>query len=503
MPKGAMPVLVGVGQVTDQWDGTAGAAGAPSPKSLCVSASEIALNDAGISASEIDTIAVVRIFEDSVPGDRHPHGHNTNLPGTIARDIGAKPERAIYAAVGGQSPQQLANEMAARIHDGEIECALITGSEANKASKAARKHQVDIDWSDGDDLPIEDRGMGELLLNRNEIKHGIIAPAYFYALFENAMAAREGQTRTERRHAMSALFAKFAAVAAKHPHAQFDTSTFDADFLATPSKANYPFADPFLKWHIAQDAVNQGGALVMMSEDKAEALGIPTEKRIYLLGGGEASDDYISERPKMDGSWAMKVAIDRALSQAGKTADDIGAFDLYSCFPCAVFSSMAELGIDHITETRPLTVTGGLPFFGGPGNNYSMHGLVSMTEWLRAHPGDSGLVLANGGWMTKEAVGVWSSERPDTFSPVEPYAKPSETVPITSDVSAGTIETYTVTYGRDGPMSGIIFARTPSGERFIAVAAPEALPRLLEEESPVGLAVTATTENEQNTFRFA
>lgn len=503
MPKGAMPVLVGVGQVTDQWDGTAGAAGAPSPKSLCVASSQIALQDAGIAASEIDTIAVVRIFEDSVPGDRHPHGHNSNLPGTIARDLGAKPKRAIYAAVGGQSPQQLANEMAARIHDGEIECALITGSEANKASKAARKHKVDIDWADSDDLAFEDRGMGERLLNRNEIKHGVIAPAYFYALFENAMAARDGQTRTERRKAMSALFAKFAAVAAKHPHAQFDTSTFDADFLATPSKANYPFADPFLKWHIAQDAVNQGGALVMMSEAKAEALGIPADKRVYLLGSGEASDDHLSDRPMLDGSWAMKVAINRALSQAGKSAEDMAAFDLYSCFPCAVFSSMAELGIDHTTETRPLTVTGGLPFFGGPGNNYSMHGLVSMTEWLRAHPGEAGLVLANGGWMTKEAVGVWSTARPDAFTPVEPYAQPTETVTIASDVSSGTVESYTVTYGKDGPMSGIIFARTPSGERFLAVAAPEAMSRLLEEDSPVGLPVTAETIDDRNVFQFA
>ena len=87
MPQGAMPVLVGVGQVTDQWDGTAGPDGAPSPKSLCVTASKLALDDAGIAASEIDTLAVVRIFEDSVPGDRHPHGHNTNLPGTIARTV--------------------------------------------------------------------------------------------------------------------------------------------------------------------------------------------------------------------------------------------------------------------------------------------------------------------------------------------------------------------------------------------------------------------------------
>ena len=199
----------------------------------------------------------------------------------------------------------------------------------------------------------------------------------------------------------------------------------------------------------------------------------------------------------------MDTAINRALDQAGKTSSDISACDLYSCFPCAVFSSMAALGIDHKSETRPLTLTGGLPFFGGPGNNYSMHGIVSMTEWLRDHRSDYGLVLANGGWMTKEAVGVWSTTRPDTFTPVEAAAKPIEKVDLTSAPSEGTIETYTVTYGKTGPTSGIIFARTESGERFIAAAAPEAMPRLLEEASPVGLKVHATTENERNTFVFA
>ena len=502
MSKGSMPVLVGVGQVTDRWDGTSGPDGAPSPKSLCVTASEFALADAGVSASEIDTLAVVRIFEDSVPGDRHPHGHNTNLPGTIARDIGTSPQRAIYAAVGGQSPQQLANEMASRIHSGEIECALVTGSEANKASKAARKHGVEINWADGDDLPVEDRGMGEMLLSRAEIKHGIVAPAYFYALFENAMAARDGQTRSARRAEMSSLFAKFAAVAAANPHSQFATDTFDAAFLATPSKANYPFADPFLKWHIAQDAVNQAGAFLIMSEEKADALGIAPEKRLYLHGSGEASDDFISERPILDGSWAMQTAISRALGQAAKTPAEIAAFDLYSCFPCAVFSSMAVLGIDHSTEKRPLTLTGGLPFFGGPGNNYSMHGIVSMTEWLRNNPGQSGLVLANGGWMTKEAVGVWSTARPEAFNAVEAMAKPASKVALDDAPTQGTVETYTVTYGRDGPMSGIIFGRSPNGERFIAAAAPEAMPRLLEEDSPVGLTVKVSSEDERNTFAF-
>ena len=107
-----MPVLVGVGQSMSQWDGSTGADGAPSPLSLAADASKAALKDAGISASEIDAITFVRIFEDSVPSAPHPHGHNTNLPGTLARELGARPSKLIYSDVGGQSPQALANEMA-------------------------------------------------------------------------------------------------------------------------------------------------------------------------------------------------------------------------------------------------------------------------------------------------------------------------------------------------------------------------------------------------------
>ena len=500
MPKGTMPVLVGVGQTVSQWDATNGPDGAPSPLSLATEASRIALSDAGLPASAIDTIAAVRIFEDSMPSN-HPHGHNTNLPGTIARDLGAAPQRAIYASVGGQSPQALANELATRIHAGEIDCALITGAEANKASKAARKHSVEINWADGADLPFEDRGMGDMLLSRNEIKHGLVTPAYFYALFENAMAARAQESRDQRRASMSALFTKFAAVAATNPYAQFQTAR-SADFLSQPSRENYPFADPYLKWHMAQDAVNQGAAILLMSEAKADELGVAADKRVYLHGAGEASDDFISVRPNLAGSWAMETAIARALIGAGKTSEDMAAFDLYSCFPSAVFSSMAALGIEHETETRPLTMTGGLPFFGGPGNNYSLHGIASMTDYLRERPASFGLVLANGGWMTKEAVGIWSTARPEAFHPAEPAATPSDTITIAAAPTKGYVETYTVAHGRDGPTKGIIFARTDDGERFIAVAAPGAMYHMVSEYGPVGLPVTVTTEGEVNTFEF-
>ncbi|MFN7056271.1 acetyl-CoA acetyltransferase [Hyphomonas sp.] len=504
MAKGDLPVLVGVGQAMSQWDGKGGAAGAPSPLSLMADASKATLADTGASgiAAAIDALAVVRIFEDSVPGDRHPHGHNTNLPGTLARETGTNPAYLLYESVGGQSPQALVNEFARRIHEGEFEAVLISGSEANRASKGARKHGVEINWADGDARAFEDRGLGPMLLSRPEIKHGLVTPAYFYGLFENAIAAREGRTRSGQRRAMAELFQPFSAVAANNPYAQFPQE-HSVEFLAAPSRENYEYADPFLKWFIAQDAVNQGAAAILVSSSKADALGIPEGKRVYLHGGGDAGDDHISVRPVLDRSWAMDVAVSRALQQAGRRAAEMKHLDLYSCFPCAVFSGAAALGIDPKTDKRALTLTGGLPFFGGPGNNYSLHGIAEMAATLRRNPGDFGLILANGGWMTKESAGVYSTTAPKSFTPAEAPAKPKEQVTLAAEDCEGALETFTVTHGKTGPERGIIFARLPDGRRILANnAGPDELAVLREEASPVGRKVRVIVKDENGTFVF-
>ena len=441
MAKGSMPVLVGVGQSVSHWTPEKGVETAPSPLSMARAAAQAALADCGAAGNQavadaIDALVFVRIFEDSVPRSSHA---NTNLPGTLARDLGADPRLAIYSSVGGQSPQALVHEMAGRIHEGEFDGALLVGSEAIGASKAARRAGLTLDWADGDDRPMEDRGLGDMLLDTSEIRHGLVAPPYYYALFETAIAARDGRRRDAQRRAMSRLFAPFTEVAAANPHAQFPTAR-TAEWLATPSAENYELADPFLKWHIAQDAVNQGAAVLLLSEERADALGIAPEKRVYLHGGGEASDGFVVHRPRLDGSWAMEAAVGRALDQAGLTAAELDAFDIYSCFPCAVFSACDALGLDWETDPRPLTLTGGLPFFGGPGNNYSMHGIASMVDWLRTHPGKRGLVLANGGWMTKESVGVYATDRPDTFAAVAPAATPQETVSLAEAPNRGILE---------------------------------------------------------------
>lgn len=502
MPKGSMPVLVGVGQSVSHWDGSGDPALAPSALKMAVEAAENALADVGQAISaQVDTIAVGRTNEDSVPFG-NPHGHNSNLPGTIARDLNISPRFAVYEDTGGQSSQRLVNEMAARIYAGESDVALVVGGEAIGAGKLATKKEIKINWVDSADLPFEDRKSDKRMLTRAEIKHGLIVPAFFYGLFENAIAHREGRTRSQHRAAMAKLFAKFSAVAESNPYAQFPAHR-DEMFLATPSPENYEFADPFLKWHMAQDAVNLGGAILLMSEEKADDCGIDPQKRIYLHGGGEADDTQISERLIMDGSWAMDVAISRALDAAKKTAADIDVFDLYSCFPCAVFSSTACLGIDWANDPRPLTVTGGLPYAGGPGNNYSLHGIAAMIPRLRAVPGKFGLVLANGGWMTKESAGIYSTERPREFTPVQPVAQQNELMVINPEPGHGVLETYTVVHGRSGPKQGIAFGRTENGDRFLANADQSALQQLREDSSQIGEKVTVTTAGEVNTFSFA
>lgn len=504
MTKGNLPVLVGVGQAVSHWDGSSGPADAPSPLSMAVKATQAALEDTGKAglASEIDTLAFVRTNEDSRPNPVHPNGQNANLPGTFAREIGARPRKAIYSMSGGQTPQKLVNEMAARIHAGETDCALIVGSEANGASKTARRSGIEIDWSDNDDLHFEDRGFGPMLLTRNEIKHGMVSPPYFYGMFETAIAHREGRTRSEHRKVMSKLFAPFTEVAAANPYAQFPVKR-SVEWLATPSAENREIVDPFLKWHIAQDAVNLGAAVLVMSEDKADALGIAQSRRVYLHGAGEANDDHISLRPHMDRSFAMKAAFTRALDQAGRKQADMAVLDIYSCFPCAVFSACDALGIDWRDDPRSLTLTGGLPYFGGPGNNYSLHGIASMAEHLRARPGEYGLILANGGWMTKEAAGVYSAARPESFTPAEPPVTPDTQIEIDEAPTGGVLETYTIVHGRNGPEQAIAFCRTDEGRRFIANTGAQGIEILRAEPNQIGREVRAVHADEVNTITFS
>ncbi|MEO0438469.1 MAG: acetyl-CoA acetyltransferase [Pseudomonadota bacterium] len=467
-----LPILIGVGQHTVHWDG-ANAAQAPDPVGLCVDAAEKAFEDATTSAALralIDAVVVVRTYADSIPGHEPETGRCANPPGTVAERLGVSPSTAVYSIAGGDQPQALVNEFSARLYRGEHQAVLLCGAEATAAAKTARRAHFLLDWSQSEAGDFEDRGLGPMLLTDYEIKNGLGWPAQTYPLFEQAYRSRCGSSSQEHLDNMAEQLSQFSLIAQSNPYAQFPTA-LAAEFLKTESKENFPIASPYLKWHVAQEAVNQGAALILTTVSRARELGVPETKWIYLHGHSALKDRPITERPDLSRSQSLKWSLDQALETSARTADSVAFFDIYSCFPCVVFLAAESLGLNW--RSTPLTVTGGLPFFGGPGNNYSMHAIAAMVEALRTQPGEFGLVLANGGFLSKHAVGVYSTQSPKAWSPVdssELQVRLDETMgPIGVTVTEETlaeVESFTVIHGRNGGERGLLALRSEAGRIF-------------------------------------
>ncbi len=470
------PVLVGVGEASERIDAADYAA--LSPADLAGLAARTACDDALSTehlASEIDVIAAIRQFEVSGPNTVAPFGKADNFPRAVARRIGANPERAILEPVGGQGPQHLINEFAHDIARGEIAMALICGSEAISTVRHLAAKGEKRDWSETVGGQLEDRGFGEALLTADLARHGARTPISVYALFENARRARLKRTRAEYALEMGRLFAPFTQVAALNEHAMSRT-IYSAEELATVTAANRLTSDPYPRRLVARDQANQGAAVLITSVARARELGIPDERFVYLHGGADVRERTPIERQDLSSSPASVLAAKQALSTAGRSLADIALFDFYSCFPIAVFNMRDGLGITS-DDPRPLTVTGGLPYFGGAGNNYSMHAIASMVRALRAKPGEFGMVAANGGFLSKYSVGVYSTARSDWkgFDSKKLQAEvDSWTTPkVEAGNGAGTIETYTIDYSGQTPRGIVIGIQSASGARFVAMTDPD------------------------------
>jgi acetyl-CoA C-acetyltransferase len=497
------PVIIGVGQVVDHWDGS-DAAQAPSPSTLARDAALAALADTGAGgavAAAIDVLAFVRVNSDSITGVKQPFPQCADLASALAADLGIAPKRRVYSKVGGDQPQALVNEFAAAIFAGEADTVLLAGSEAIAAMKIATRARMKLDWSRKDVGKFDDRGLGAPMLSSYERANGLGFPTQTYPVFEQALKSRLGLDVESYTRMLSELWAGFSEVAATNPYSQFPVAR-TADFLATPSKENYRVADPYLKWHVAQDAVNQGAAVILTSLGRARALDVPEAKLVYLHGSAEGADRFVTERPDLSRSRSIELVGRRALETAGKTAGEMAEIDLYSCFPCAVLLAAEALQLDW--RSRRLTVTGGLPFFGGPGNNYSMHAIATMIERLRMQPGAFGLVLANGGFLSKQAAGVYSTTPRANWQPVDCADLQAE---LDAQVAPRLLETdgevaveaYTVTWRKDVPQrafvigsmgEGRVLARVATGHRATCAA--------LAATDPLGRIVRVRREGETN-----
>lgn len=493
-----LPIVIGVGQSLSRWNG-ADSQNAPSPLSLSVTASREALKNTGAQSAlteRLDAIASVRTLEDSIPRSPYPFGRCDNYPGAVAEALDLNISSAVYSAVGGDQPQALVNEYAAKLATGEHRAVLLCGAEATAAYKAASRGEQSLDWSSSSGSAFEDRGIGEPLSTRHERRCGLGWPTNSYPFFEEAYRTRQGLTRSAYLCEMSEMLASFSQVAAVNPYAQFPIARA-VEFLQTVSSENYAIAGPYLKWHVAQDAVNQGAAVVMTTVAEARSAGVAEDRWVYLHGHSVLADSAVARRPDFSRSRSLEGAISLALAATGVSAQEIELFDIYSCFPCVVFMAAEALGLDWRQKT--LTQTGGLPFFGGPGNNYSMHAIATMVERLRERRGAFGLVLANGGYLSKHAVGVYATSAPQRWqafdgtaqqAAIDAVSRPSLDGESGSPIH-GEVETFSIVYGRGGPEYATLAVRCDESRALVKIEDKRSslLRAIVSGDDPIGSTV--------------
>jgi acetyl-CoA C-acetyltransferase len=463
------PILIGAGQLTQR---DVEPAEALEPVAMMEAVARSAADDAGVGAkalARLDALAVVNVF-------CWPYA---NAPRLLAERLGARPAREVTTTVGGNTPQWLVNETAARIAAGEVSCALLVGAEAVRTVVRARRARTTLAWSGGGGGSPVVVGEARDGTSEYEVAHGLVLPTQIYPMFENALRAEHARALDEHQRVLGHLCSGLSAVAAANPHAWFRQAR-TADEIATVSPTNRMIGFPYPKLMNAIIEVDQAAGVLMTSVARARALGVPRDRWVYLWGTGQAHDRwFVSERVDYTSSPAIREAGRQALDAAGIGIDRVEHLDLYSCFPSAVQIGREMLGIAP-DDPRPLTLTGGLPYFGGPGNNYSMHAIAEVMARTRARPGSIGLVTALGWYLTKHAIGVYAAVPKDgAFVREDPAARQAvldaQRAPaLTTEPSGGaTIETYTVLHDRDGaPVRGLVIGRLDDGRRFLA-ATPE------------------------------
>jgi acetyl-CoA C-acetyltransferase len=511
------PILVGGAQCTQRTAREGKIHESLSPVEMLARVARLAIGDAGAGdnlAREIDTVAVVRFTADS-PGDqgRLPKRMFRNPPGALARHLDIATRRALYTATGGNTPQWLVNRTAEDIANGECDIALLAGAEYIATMLAAIKQGIDVGWAQSADADPgsdpEDIGEQRAGTTPYERAYGLHFPVNAYPLFENAIRGQKGRTSAAHLKWLGQFFSPFSKVASENPYAWFPTWRSPEE-ISMPSEKNRFVGFPYTKYLNAVIEVDMAAAVVMTSVGKAHELGIPESKWVFLHGCADANDLWhVSERVDYHSSPAIRAVGKHAFAMADIRAEDLSFIDLYSCFPSAVQLGCQELGIAE-DDPRGLTVTGGLPYFGGPGNNYVMHAIVTMMEKLRGRPGAFGLCTGNGWYVTKHSAGIYSTKpvqgrwrREDPKS----WQRDLDAMPhpgvIEQPRGRATVETYTVVTDRKGKRFGIIVGRDEQHRRFLASppADDATLDRMMREEM-LGRVGEVTPGTPTNLFRF-
>jgi acetyl-CoA C-acetyltransferase len=470
------PVLVGVGAVQQREDDPARAL---EPVELMIAALARAAEDAGAREllARADRIAAPRGF------------WNYADPCRIAAErFGAARAQTEVAEVG-VLQTTLLGRAAARIAEGRADVVLVMGGEAKHRRERARQtgREAPIARQTGV-APDEVLRPEREILSPREVAAGLVMPVGQYAMIENALRAADGASLDAHRRAVAELWSRMSRVAAENPDA-WSREPVSADAIREPSGHNRMLAFPYTKLHNSQWNVDQAAGLVFCSLATARALGVPRERMVFPLAVADANQMLpMTERRLPARCPGFARAGERALRAASREIGEVAHLELYSCFPSAVRVQARELGID---ERRPLSVTGGMAFAGGPLNNFVYQALVRMARVLRADPGSAGMVNAVSGILTKQGVSLWSTEPapgPFRFEDVTAEtAREVEAVAMADEaLGPAVVVTYTVLFEGEAPARTVLLCDLEDGRRALVSSPEPALAEAAQREELCG-----------------
>lgn len=481
------PVLVGVGQVVQRTPDPAYG----DPAGLAVRALLRAAQDAGAGESLLR--AAEAVFAVACTSWQY-----RNLGAVVAERVGASGVDTVQTSpFGGDGGQLAINEAAAAVAAGEYEIVLVTGAEAGAAQAAAQRAGVELSWPEQAPgvTPTRTVGIDKAANNAAETAAGLIAPINMYALLESANRHRLGRTPDEHSQAIADLWSRLSAVAADNEYA-WQPEQFSAEQIAAVSADNRMVSTPYTKLECANLTVDMASGIIVCSAAAAQAAGIAQDKWVFLHAGASGHDEWFtSERAELAASPAIRALGAAALDHAGIGIDDVAHVDLYACFPVAVQIAARELGLAVDDPARTPSVTGGLTFGGGPGNNYGGHAVASLVEQLRAAPDSYGLATSLGWYVTKHALGVYSARPPRAaYRHLRPIIDTPPPRPARDQHQGpAVIEAYTVPFTRTGdPEPAVLSLIAADGARILLRSNQSELRAELLDGDLLGVPVTVT-----------
>ena len=392
-----------------------------------------------------------------------------------------------YVTKIGVLQQNLINEACLKIENGEINASIILGGEARYKqlrSVIEKKEYFETKLDEDPDFYIKAK---EDLYGDGELEElGAMAVGY-YATMETAIRKNDDEEIEEHQNNIASMYEEFSKVASNNEDAWLDHPYSKKEILET-SKKNKMLAYPYNKLHCTSWNVNQSAALIICSEELADKLEIDNKKRVYPISSSENNHMIaIQQRPKLYESIGMVYAAKSVNKMMEKLDIRLDAYDLYSCFPAAVkmFSKSLELGSEI-----PKTITGSMPYAGGPLNSFVIHSTVKMIQKIRASELRHGLVTGVSGMMTKQSFCVWGKEYQEqfVFDDVTERAKLDENPVELSNIAEGEGEIigYTIIEGSENKLKAVLYLDDEKKHRKVVSSFDKNFINLLMEEEWVG-----------------